>query len=132
LKFDHIAPLPHDRFGKVPANLVRQLNDLSTRRRAENDKFRKRELAIQKIIERKARHAISLNEAKFRAETVLEDENKDEAKPKTKEARKRHAEHPAWESNFYNDEVMSIVGDYLSLGSKVVASTPKPTELLKN
>jgi len=61
------------------------LASLSEKRRASSEKFQKRDAAIKKIIERKARHAISLNEQKFRAETVSEDENKDEAKAKPTE-----------------------------------------------
>lgn len=124
LKFDVVKPLDHDRYNKVPAPLVAQLNDLSQKRRADNDKFRKRDEAIRKIIERKARHAISLNEAKFRAETVSEDEDKDEAKANKNKPKKRLADHPAWESNFYNDEVLHIVSDYLTLGSQALASAP--------
>ncbi len=122
LKFDHVAERPHDLYNRVPAELVSRLATRSDKRRSESEKFQKREAAIRKIAERKARHAISLNETKFRAEIVTEED--DEAKAKTKATRKRLAEHPAWESNYYNDEVMTIVGDYLSLGSKVIASAP--------
>jgi carboxyl-terminal processing protease len=124
LKFDHVAPRKHDEYNRVPADLVTRLMARSEKRRGENEKFQKRDAAIKKIIERKARHMISLNEEKFRAETVSEDENKDEAKAKTKGPRKRLSDHPAWEPNFYNDEVLNIVGDYLTLGRKVLASAP--------
>jgi carboxyl-terminal processing protease len=124
LKFDHVADRPHDLYNRVPSDLVARLAALSEKRRSESDKFQKRDAAIKKIIERKARHAISLNETKFRAETVSEDETKDEAKAKTKGTRKRMSDAKAWEPNFYNDEVMNIVGDYLTLGRKVLASAP--------
>jgi carboxyl-terminal processing protease len=124
LKFDHVDARKHDEYNRVPADLVTRLMAQSEKRRGANEKFQKRDAAIKKIIERKARHAISLNEEKFRAETVSEDENKDEAKAKTKGPRKRLSDHPAWESNYYNDEVLSIVGDYLTLGQKVLASAP--------
>ena len=124
LKFDHVDERPHDQYNRVPADLTSRLVARSEKRRAESDKFQKRDAAIKKIIERKARHAISLNEDKFRAETVSEDENKDEAKAKAKGPRKRLSDHPAWEPNYYNDEVLNIVGDYLTLGRKVLASTP--------
>jgi len=125
LKFDHVAERPHDQYDRVPADLVAHLNTLSEKRRAGSEKFQKRDAAIKKILERKARHSISLNEQKFRAETVAEDDNKDEAKTKKKDPRKRLSDHQAWEPNFYNDEVLSIVGDYLTLGRKVLASTPR-------
>ncbi len=125
LKFDHVAERPHDQYDKVPADLVAHLNTLSEKRRGASEKFQKRDAAIKKILERKARHLISLNEQKFRADVVSEDDNKDEAKAKKKDPRKRLTDHPAWESNYYNDEVLSIVGDYMNLGRKVLASTPR-------
>ena len=125
LKFDHVEERPHDHYDKVPADLVARLNTLSEKRRGGSEKFRKRDEAIKKIIERKARHSISLNERKFRADVISEDDNKDEAKPKTKGAAKRLADHPAWEPNYYNDEILNIVGDYLTIGRKVLASSPR-------
>ena len=133
LKYDRVPELPHDQWNRVPADLVARLTELSAKRRADNDKFQKRDVAIQKILDRKSRHAISLNEAKFRAETVSEDEDKDkdEAKTSKTKPKKRMAEHPAWDSNYYNDEIVNIVGDYLSIGSKVLASTPVKAALNK-
>jgi carboxyl-terminal processing protease len=126
LKFDHVDERPHDHYDKVPADLVARLNTLSEKRRSASEKFRKRDEAIKKIVERKARHLIPLNEQKFRAEVFSEEDNKDDAKAKTKAAaRGRLADHPAWEPNYYNDEILSIVGDYLNLGRKVLASSPR-------
>jgi carboxyl-terminal processing protease len=125
LKFDHIAERPHDQYNRVPADLVTQLLAQSEKRRSASEKFQKRDAAIKKVIERKARHAFSLNEEKFKAEVVSEDETKDEAKGKTKTPKKRLADHPVWEPNYYNDEVLSIVGDYLTMGKKVLAAAPK-------
>ncbi len=125
LKFDHVEPRPHDQFNRVPAPLVARLASLSEKRRAESDKFQKRDQAMKKIMDRKARHMISLNEAKFRAETVSEEENNDEAKPvKPKDKKKRLTDRPVWEANFYNDEVLHIVGDYLTLGRDVFVAAP--------
>ena len=126
LKFDHVAARPHDQFNRVPADLVARLNTLSEKRRAENEKFQKRDAAIKRIVERKARHAISLNEAKFRAETASEEESNDEAKAdtKAKKNKPRLAEHPAWEPNYYNDEILQIVGDYLTIGHDAFTAAP--------
>ncbi len=128
MKFDHVAARPHDQFNKVPAPLVAQLEARSEKRRAESEKFQKRDAAIKKLIDRKSRHAISLNEAKFRAELVSEEENKDEAKTKKKEPRKRLTDRPVWESNYYNDEVVKIIGDYLNFGHTVFAAAPVRAE----
>ena len=126
LKFDHVAARPHDQFNRVPADLVARLNTLSEKRRAENEKFQKRDAAIKRIIDRKSRHAISLNEAKFRAETASEEESNDEAKAagKAKKNKLRLAEHPAWEPNYYNDELLHIVGDYLTIGHDAFTAAP--------
>ncbi len=125
LKFDHVEPRPHDQFNRVPAPLVARLAGLSEKRRAESDKFQKRDAAIKKILDRKSRHAISLNEAKFKAETTSEEENNDEAKAsKAKEKKKRLSDRPVWETNFYNDEILHIVGDYLTLGRDVFVAAP--------
>jgi carboxyl-terminal processing protease len=127
LKFDKVPSLPHARFERVPADLVARLDARSRERRHANPEFRKQEERIKKFIERKERHSISLNEAKFRAEYVLDDDIdkllEERAKAKQKAKRKYH-EHPAWESDYYNDEIVKIVSDYLTMGPKVVASAP--------
>ncbi|HEX8204052.1 MAG TPA: carboxy terminal-processing peptidase, partial [Isosphaeraceae bacterium] len=124
LKFDKVAPLPHDQYNRVPADLVAQVTARSRARRQENEKFRKQAESIQKLVDRKTRHAISLNEEKFRAEFVPSDDEDEEVKPKPKDKRKRLPEHLAWESNFYNDEIITIVADYVSLGGQVLTAAP--------
>ena len=124
LKFDHVAARPHDQYNRVPTELLTQLTERSAKRRAESEKFQRRDAAIKKLIERKNRHEISLNEVKFKADVISEDETKDEAKTKVKEKKKRLTDHPAWEPNFYNDEILHIVADYMTLGRKAFASTP--------
>jgi carboxyl-terminal processing protease len=125
LKFDKVDPLPHDQFNRVPSDLVAKLDARSAQRRKADPKFQKQEERIKKIAERKARHSISLNEEKFRAEFVPDDDEEKAKEEKVKkEKKKKYTEHPAWESDFYNDEVVRIVSDYLTLGSKVVLAAP--------
>lgn len=126
LKFDKVPALPHDAFNRVPPDLVASLESRSWDRRKADPKFQKQEELIKKVIERKTRHAISLNEAKFRAEFVPDedDEKADEEKKAKDKPRKRYTERPAWEPDFYNDEIIKIVTDYLTLGSKVLAAAP--------
>ncbi|SIN92711.1 carboxyl-terminal processing protease [Singulisphaera sp. GP187] len=124
LKFDKVNALPIAGLKQVNPSLVRELETRSLDRRKANVKFQKQEERIAKFVERKARHSISLNEEKFRSEFVPdEDITKDEDKPKKDKAKKKFTEHPAWESDYYNDEVASIVADYLTLGSKVLTTT---------
>jgi len=126
LKFDKVNALPVAGLKQVNPSLVREIETRSLDRRKANAKFQKQEERIAKYVERKARHSISLNEEKFRSEFVPDEElTKDDDKPKKDKAKKsKYTEHPAWESDYYNDEVASIVADYLTLGSKVLTATP--------
>ncbi len=124
VKFEKVAPLPHDQYHRVPSELVAQLNERSSDRRKTDAKFQKLDDQIKKYLDRKARHSISLNEAKFKAEYVPEDPEEKAADEKAKKDRKKkkYVEREIWASDFYNDEVIRIVTDYLSLGSKVLAA----------
>ena len=123
LMFDKIAPQPHDDFHRVPADLLTRLRDRSDARRQASEKFRKMAVQARKVAERKNNHTISLNEAKFREEFVPDEEEDAEVKAKGK-TKKRHSEREVWASDFYNDEVMAIIADYLSFGSEVLVTTP--------
>lgn len=123
LKYDKVAPLPHDDYRRVPEELLEKLRARSEERREENPKFQAQSAAIERLKARKAKHEITLNEEKFRAETAALESEKDEAES-AKGKKKRHAEHPAWESNFYNDEILAIIGDYLSLGGDLLFAGP--------
>jgi carboxyl-terminal processing protease len=125
LKFDAVPPRKHDQYNRTPTDLVELLKTRSWDRRKADPKFQKQDERIKKYAERKARHTIALNEAKFKAEFISEDEDgRDEAKAKAKDKRKRFHERAAWESDYYNDEVVRIVTDYLTLGSKALVSAP--------
>jgi carboxyl-terminal processing protease len=126
-KFDKVADLPHDNYHRVPADLVALLEQRSVERRKAEPKFKKLDDQIKKFVERKARHSISLNEAKFRSEYVPEDPEERAAEEKAKKDRKKkkYTEREVWISDFYNDEVMHIVADYLTLGSKILAAAPE-------
>jgi carboxyl-terminal processing protease len=124
LKFDRVPPLPHDMYNRVPTDLVGRLQARSDERRKSSSKFQEQETAIKRFIERKTRHEISLNEKKFKDELVSNDDSDDEDKPKPKEKRKRHSEHVVWEPGFYNDEVASIIADYVTLGGPVLLAKP--------
>jgi carboxyl-terminal processing protease len=127
LKFDKVADLPHDNYHRVPGDLVALLEQRSLERRKAEPKFKKLDNQIKKYVERKARHSISLNEAKFRSEYVPEDPEERAAEEKAKKDRKKkkYTEREVWASDFYNDEVMHIVADYLTLGSKILAAAPE-------
>jgi carboxyl-terminal processing protease len=130
-KFDKVGGLPHDNYNRVPADLVARLNERSADRRKADPKFQKLDDQIKKYIERKARHSVSLNETKFRSEYVPEDPEEKAAELKLKKERKKkkYNEREIWASDFYNDEVLHIVTDYLSLGSKVLAAAPERAKI---
>ena len=130
-KFDKVGGLPHDNYHRVPADLVARSNERSAERRKADPKFQKLDEQIKKFIERKARHSISLNEAKFRSEYVPEDPEEKAAEEKAKKERKKkkYTEREVWASDFYNDEVIHIVTDYLTLGSKVLAAAPERAKI---
>ncbi len=131
LKFEKVAGLPHDNYNRVPDDLVTQLNELSARRRKLDPKFQKQDEQIKKYLDRKARHSISLNEAKFRAEYVPEDPEEKAAEEKAKKDRKKKkfSEREFWTSDYYTDEVVKIVTDYMTLGSKVLAAAPERAKI---
>jgi carboxyl-terminal processing protease len=132
VKFEKVAPLVHDNYHRVPDDLVALLNQRSETRRKGEPKFQKLDDQIKKYLDRKARHSISLNEAKFRAEYVPEDPEEKALVEKAKKDRKKkkYVEREIWPSDFYNDEVIKIVSDYLTLGSKVLAAAPERPRLV--
>lgn len=129
--FDKVDALAHDDYHGVPEDLVAVLNSRSEHRRKDDPKFRKLDEQIKKFLDRKARHAISLNEAKFRSDYVALDADEKAADEKAKKDRKKkkYVEREIWPNDFYNDEVIRIVSDYLSLGSKVLAAAQEKARL---
>jgi len=126
LKFEKVAPLDHDNYNRTPDDLVAALNAKSLARRDDDPKFQKLDKRIKQFIDRKARHSVPLNEEKFKAEYLPDEEEKAEAEKEKKEkrAKKKYTEREVWADDYYNDEVVRIIGDYLSLGSKVLAAAP--------
>lgn len=132
VQFNKVEALPHDDYNETPSDLMASLNQRSAERRKNDPKFRKLEDQIQKFLERKARHSISLNEAKFKAEYVPDDGEDKSADEKAKKDRKKkkYVEREIWPTDFYNDEVIRIVTDYLSLGSKILAAAQEKAKLV--
>lgn len=124
LVFDKVAALAHDTYNRVPDVLVAQLAERSEARRNADPKFQEDATFIQKLIDRKARHEISLNEAKFREESRRDEQNDEDAEIKARK-RGRKADIDIWETNdYYNQELGRIVADYVILGTKVLVAGP--------
>src|SRR4051794_21217896 len=128
LKFEKVAGLNHDQYNKISPELIALLNNRSAQRRKNDPKFQKLDERIKQFLDRKARHSIALNEAKFKAEYFPDDEDDkdriEEERVKKEKKKKKFTEQEVWSSDFYNDEIVRIVGDYLTLGSKVLAANP--------
>ncbi len=124
LGFDKVPALAHDLYNRVPSDLVARLNERSEARRKADPKFEEDAEFIKKLIARKARHEISLNEEKFRAESRADEEHNDEVKAKTKKPG-RHTETKAWDADdYYNKEVAHILADYVTLGKRILVAAP--------
>ncbi len=125
LEFDKVPALAHDLYNRVTSDLVAKLNERSEARRAEDPKFKEDSQYIEKLIARKARHEISLNEEKFRAETRAQ-ENEDANSPENLAKKKgRRGDAPAWDADdYYNQEVARIVADYIALGQRTLVAAP--------
>ena len=92
LKFEKVPELPHDNYNKVSPELVTLLNDRSAQRRKADPKFQKQDERIKQFLDRKARHSIALNEAKFKAEYVPDDDDKSTpTKKRPRRTRKRRS-----------------------------------------
>lgn len=120
LKFGKVPSLERDDFRMVDPELVDKLVSASADRRGKDEKFQKQLEQIRKSIDRKKRESISLNEAQFRSDFIpeadVDEDDPDHGKTKDKDkARKRFAERPVWETEFYNDEIMRIVADYIEV-----------------
>ncbi len=125
LPFDEIKPLPHTIYNQVPAELVAMLNERSLGRRGESEDFRKQADAISRLIERQERHTIPLERNAFRTEFNADDEDDDPVEELIDEPINQNTPRDVWdEDNFYNQEVIKIVADYLTLGSEALAAAP--------
>ncbi|GIW88833.1 MAG: tail-specific protease [Isosphaeraceae bacterium] len=126
--FDKVAALAHDMYNRVPPQLVAKLIERSEARRKEDPKFREDEEFIARLIERKKRHEISLNEQKFREESRRDEQADEESKAKAR-GRKRRGQVEAWdEKDHYNQELARIVADYVVLGRQVLLAAPTRAE----
>jgi len=129
MKFDKVAPLPHDKYNRIPSDLLAKLVEKSEARRKANPKFQEDEKYIAKAADKKKSKEITLNEKKFREEVRADDKAEQELKPKKAKGKKGSRKPDTiWEPDYYNDEVLAIVSDYVTLGSRILLAEPvKPT-----
>ena len=111
LPFDHIQEVPHHRFAKfMTADMVSSIRENSRKRLAASSDFQKVDKDIEKYLARKQRKVVSLNEEDLRKERVEEEQKtRDKADTNPDE----YAEEPVFPDGYYNNEVLSILLDYL-------------------
>jgi carboxyl-terminal processing protease len=126
MAFDQIPAMPHDQYNRAPQDLIAQLATRSEARRNANEKFQEDAKFVEKLIDRKKRHEISLNEAKFRAEVRAEKDDDERTKNPdgTTKRTRRRSNRDVWESNHYNDEIIAITTDYMTLGGRLLIAAP--------
>jgi carboxyl-terminal processing protease len=123
MKFDKVAAVPHDRYNRVPADLLERITEKSEARRKASAKFQEEAKFITKAAERKKKHEITLNEKAFRDE-IRADDKAEDAKPKAKGKKGSRKPDVVWDSEYYNNEILEIVNDYLTLGNRILLADP--------
>jgi carboxyl-terminal processing protease len=110
LPFDHVEAQPFTKFDQVNPAIVNQLKKLLAGRVTASDKFKKLERNIVHYQEQIAKKSITLNEAKFLKDRAEMNADKEEEK-----AIEKLSENPSGiERDYYMDEVLSIVTDYIN------------------
>jgi hypothetical protein len=119
LKFDQVAPQPHDNYHMASPDLIEQLRKRSTDRVAKTEFFVDEKGKIDELVKRQKEPTVTLNKEKFLAEREEVNSEKDQEDMfKDLEDNDR----PVFPSTPYNEEVMAIALDYLDLiGSESVA-----------
>jgi carboxyl-terminal processing protease len=121
LPFDKVAPADYKRFDEVNPTLVDQLHRLSEQRVTQSKDFQKVVRNIARYKEQKAKKYITLNEAKFLKERSELNADKEEEK-----AIDDLLLDSGVKRNYYLDEVMAIVVDYINL-EQLAKSQPAPS-----
>jgi carboxyl-terminal processing protease len=114
LPFEKVDPVPYRNLGWANADLKKELQELSDKRRASDSEFRKLDADIERIEVRKQRKSITLNEDKLRLEMSRNDKA-DENNPDFDQPKKANG--PVFERTFYYNECLAVTEDFLRLGA---------------
>lgn len=118
LPFDQVKPQPFKKFDRANPLLVDQLHRLSAARCAASEKFQKVERNIAHYQQQKAKKSVTLNEAKFLKERAELNADKEEEK-----AIEKLNDNPSGiDRDFYLDEVLNIMADYMNQTQVVKAN----------
>ena len=118
LAFDRINPARGVyNTGLSSAEFAQQLQQASQNRVSQNAEFQKLNKQIARLVERKNRDTISLQESVLAAQRELEEQESDELFPTiegdAESGDKKDKE--VFPQTFYNDEILEIAADYYSL-----------------
>jgi carboxyl-terminal processing protease len=112
MKFDHVDPVPFQKYNLVDNQTIEKLNMLSSERRKESKDFQDLMRDIEQFNKQKERKRISLNKEKFiadKAELTAEKQEEKELEELNDPNR------PVVKRDYYFNEVLDITTDYLRL-----------------
>ena len=116
LAFDHI-PRAKGVYnaGFTSGPIIDQLQKESMTRVKETEEFQKLEKQIDRLVERKNRKSVSLNEAVLGKEREQDDNENNDLFPELNSEEKSDEEKEVFPKSFYNDEVLEITSDYVNV-----------------
>jgi len=112
LAFDRIDPAEHENLSYVNADVLSRLASQSKERVAASSDFGRINQNIREYLDRKNRKSITLNETRLRAERKAEQEAQ---KKDPEETPEQMTEGPVLPKTPYNDELLNIALDYVSV-----------------
>jgi len=112
MKFDHVDPVPYQKYNYVDNRLVEHLRGLSAERRKESKDFQKISREIERFNEQKKSKRISLNKEKFIADKADLSAEKQEEKELEE---LNDPTRPVVKRDYYFNEVLAITTDYCKL-----------------
>jgi carboxyl-terminal processing protease len=111
IEFDRVNSAKFGKLNLVNPELLNELKARSSARRETSDDFQKLDRNIRRYKEQKERKFVTLNEERFRKER--EELDADQEEEKQFEEQLDYTVRPVVERNFYFDEVLNIVVDYV-------------------
>ena len=120
--FDSVAPLQYKHYNYISPAICDRLRQLSQQRVQASEKFQKVNRNIARYKEQKAKKFITLNEAKFLKEWA--DLSADKEEEKAIEKRSELSGNTI-ERDYYLDEALSIVADYVNLTHAAYAQSQR-------
>jgi len=122
MKFNRVEPAEYSATSAVNPDIIAKLADQSKKRVAADEGFQRDQRAIDRYLKRKNRKTVSLNEAKLRQEReeAKADREADEAERNKDEDENSgdSDQKPIFPDRHYNNEVLSIMLDYIDLLNK--------------